>query len=77
MVVGRDGCSVLWVDLLDYKTDHVGDQGIDSIIERYRPQLQAYADSIMKLHDIPFECITARLLLLGRGEDVRVDLHGS
>jgi len=69
MVIGREGGQVTSIDLMDFKTD-VGD--VDAIIERYRPQLQAYRRAAAKLYHVDPSIITTRLVLLEAGRVVAV-----
>jgi len=71
VVIGyRDG-DALWADVIDYKSDWVGDDGGHALLKRYTPQLQTYIDALSAMLDLPEESVTARLLCTGPGIDLQ------
>jgi ATP-dependent exoDNAse (exonuclease V) beta subunit len=61
LVVLRDGERVMGADVLDYKTDEVGDapRAIDARVEHYRPQLEAYRRAAARILAIPLSSVSA------------------
>jgi ATP-dependent helicase/nuclease subunit A len=68
LVVLRDGSQIIGADVLDYKTDDVGDdpRATDARVEHYRPQLEAYRAAARMLA-IPPAMVSSRLLFVGPG----------
>jgi ATP-dependent exoDNAse (exonuclease V) beta subunit len=69
LVVLRDGSQIIGADVLDYKTDDVGDdpRATDARVEHYRPQLEAYRRAAARMLGIPQSSVSARLLFAGSG----------
>lgn len=59
--------------LIDFKTDRVtANQSIEVLVERYRPQVEAYRRALSTLLGLPMDKITAELLFVGEGQSVAV-----
>ncbi len=69
LVVLRDGSQIIGADVLDYKTDDVGDgpRAIDARVEHYQPQLEAYRRAAARMLGISPAMVSARLLFVGPG----------
>ena len=69
LVVLYDGPRIVGADILDYKTDDVGDnlRAIDARVEHYRPQLEAYRRGAAQMLGISPTMVSARLLFVGSG----------
>ena len=75
VVLGRRDGTLAWADIIDFKSDWVGDDGGASLLERYGLQLQGYVDALVHHLSIPSEQVTARLLCTGPGIDIALDHH--
>lgn len=62
-------------EVIDYKTDHVADEeALTKLQEFYRPQVQAYRNSIARLLSLDFDTqVTVRLAFLGADRVLEVD----
>ena len=47
-IIEPDGITVL-----DFKTDHVTEAGLPQALERYRLQVQTYADALSRIFELP------------------------
>jgi ATP-dependent exoDNAse (exonuclease V) beta subunit len=57
----------LWAEIIDFKTDDVStDAALSQRIDRYRPQLRAYADALVSMFDLSPACVHATLLFAAR-----------
>ena len=45
--------AVDFITVLDFKTDYVTQETIDSRTEYYRPQVTAYADALSRIYNLP------------------------
>ena len=73
LVVWRRDGHVLWADVIDFKTNLVGDDAAeDNLVAHYRPQLDAYRRAVSRAFDLPLERVSARLALVSRGTVRRV-----
>lgn len=74
VVIQRDAHGrPLSAELLDFKTDRVGDEGISPILHMYHPQIRAYQKALAIMLDLPLDRIEASLLLTGPGMKVKVN----
>ena len=56
LLQGVVDCAILEPDgitVVDFKTDYVTDDTIDMTTERYRPQVEAYADALRRIFKLP------------------------
>lgn len=69
VVLHRRSDKIEKADLIDFKTDHVhaGGSNLLDLIERNRPQVEAYHKALAKILDIDGNRITARLLFTSSG----------
>jgi len=70
LVVLYDGTRPVGADVLDFKTDRVpadDPAAIDSRVEFYRPQMEAYTQAVGTMFDLPAERISARLIFVEPG----------
>jgi ATP-dependent exoDNAse (exonuclease V) beta subunit len=68
LVVWRRDGRPLWADVIDFKTNPVGDDWAeDRLVAHYRPQLDAYRRAVSRAFDLPLERVSARLALVARG----------
>jgi ATP-dependent helicase/nuclease subunit A len=72
VVIGRQNGAAVWADVIDYKSDWVGDDGGVALLERYTPQLQTYVDAVQAMLNLPVGSVTARLLCTGPGIDLQL-----
>ncbi len=58
------------VEVIDYKTDRVGhvESGVMGAVDRYQPQLRAYAEAIAPRFGVAAESVRTRLVLVETGE---------
>lgn len=64
---------VLAADVIDFKTDRLkGSDGLDTKVEHYRGQLQAYSRAVTRLYGLGPGQIATRLVFLGSGQVVPV-----
>jgi ATP-dependent exoDNAse (exonuclease V) beta subunit len=67
LVLGRREGEVVWADVVDYKTDAVGAEGLADLVTYYRPQLERYRDVIVAQYDLAPDAIRMRLVFLSPG----------
>ena len=70
LVVRYDGTRPVEADVLDFKTDRLRTDeraAIDARVEFYRPQMEAYAQAVGTMFDLPAEHISARLIFVEPG----------
>ena len=69
LVLWSDADRIVAAELLDFKTDAVGESGvlIESRINEYRLQLETYRRAVSRLFGIEVSCVTARLLFVKPG----------
>jgi len=74
LVLIRRGEQVLAADIIDYKTDVISPEGLDSHerTAHYRRQLQAYADAVSTIYELAPERIATRLLFVESDQIVPV-----
>ena len=72
VVVGRLEGRPIWADIVDYKSDWVGDDGGAALLERYGSQLHGYVDALVRLLSLEPDHVTARLLCTGPGLDLQL-----
>ena len=41
------------ITVIDFKTDYVTDETLPAVVERYRPQITAYADALERIYHMP------------------------
>ncbi|TWT56801.1 ATP-dependent helicase/nuclease subunit A [Thalassoglobus neptunius] len=75
LVTFRVNGQVVAADIIDFKTDGIGNDVIEfeDRMQVYRPQLRSYRRAVEKLYGIPQECIAARIVLLAAGRVIPVD----
>ena len=71
VVIGYRNGDALWADVVDYKSDWVGDDGGQELLKRYSSQLQIYIDALVEMLHLPAERVTSRLLCTGPGLDLQ------
>jgi ATP-dependent exoDNAse (exonuclease V) beta subunit len=69
--VHREG-RLVGAEVIDYKTDAIGEGGAEAIVEEYRPQIQAYRQAVARMHGLPVQNVTAKLLLIEAGLAVEI-----
>ena len=72
VVIGYGSGVPLWADVIDYKSDWVGDDGGCALLQQYRSQLQTYIDALVGMLNLPEGSVTARLLCTGPGLDLQL-----
>ncbi len=68
-----DNGQIKRVDLIDFKTDRLGPDGVAPLIDHYRPQIQTYQRTLTKLLPVDIDAIRARLWFVG--DDVLADVE--
>ena len=56
LLQGVVDCAILEKDgitILDFKTDRVNEDNFESVLSRYRPQVEAYAQAMGRIYDLP------------------------
>lgn len=79
-VVGYDASgSAAWARLIDFKTDHLGEQAqyLEASVRRYRPQVDAYRQALASLLRLDPVQIEAALLFVVPGVAVDVTGHST
>jgi ATP-dependent exoDNAse (exonuclease V) beta subunit len=70
VVLARRGEALLCAEIVDFKTDRLGvadgaaAAALDELVERYRPQMQAYRRALCALTGLAPERVACRLLVL-------------
>jgi ATP-dependent exoDNAse (exonuclease V) beta subunit len=72
VVVRKSEESVVDVEVLDYKTDGLGEETLSEKVERYRKQIEVYKWAAMKLFGVDESHVSARLLFVRAGKSVGV-----
>ena len=70
LVLQRRDDQLLAADIIDFKTDAIDETdpaSIDTAVDHYRPQLEAYRTAVSKMFQLPLSSVTARLLFVGPG----------
>lgn len=70
LVMMYDRDDLVAAEVIDFKTDVVppdDPDGLDAIVEHYRPQQEAYREAVSKMYNLERDRISARLLLVGAG----------
>lgn len=73
LVLVRREDKLLAADIIDFKTDAISPDdstAVDTLAERYQPQIAAYRHAVAEMFRLSPERITARLLFLAVGETV-------
>ena len=58
LLQGVVDCALLEPDgitILDFKTDYVTDQTLPALIDRYRPQIETYAEALHRIYELPIK----------------------
>lgn len=72
VVVKRQGGKAIRAEVLDYKSDRVAVEMMESLVETYRPQVAAYRGALSQMLGLGMADITAKLLFLMPGRVVKV-----
>ncbi len=67
LVLARSAGQVVWAQIIDFKSDSPGPEGLDGLVERYRPQLRCYAEIVAELYDLAPDALSVQLLFLRAG----------
>jgi ATP-dependent exoDNAse (exonuclease V) beta subunit len=67
LVLGRRAGEIVWADVLDYKTDHVGEAALDERAAYHRPQLESYGRVVAAQTGLSEDAIRLRLIFLEPG----------
>ena len=73
LLQGVVDCALLEPDgitVLDFKTDHVTEETLPQARERYRPQLEAYAEALERIYEQPIKARYLYFFHLNRLEEV-------
>ena len=76
LVLVFEGDRLISADIIDYKTDHVGDD-VDRKSSHYAPQLTAYRQAVAKLYGLPINSIGCKLVFVGSDRIVALDSDGA
>ena len=70
IVLGTTSGIVVAADIVDFKTDYLGEQNEELLdkVKHYEPQLNAYRDTISQMFKLPTDAVTARLLFVSANE---------
>ena len=69
LLQGVVDCALLEEDgitILDFKTDRVSEDSVDAVAERYRSQVQTYADALTRIYELPVKAVYLYLFRLNR-----------
>ena len=72
LVLTYEGDKLLAAEVIDYKTDAVEGEALQSRINHYRPQLNAYRQATARFCKLPLERVSAQLVFVA--QDLIVDL---
>ena len=70
LVLARQGTQVVWAEVLDYKTDQVDEDDLQSRVDYYAPQLRSYARVVAAQTGLAVSDIRQRLCFLSLGRVV-------
>lgn len=74
LVLVRAGGELLAADVIDYKTDFVDNDGqLQDVVERYRPQINAYRRAVAAQTGVPMQRIHGRLVFVSADRIVPID----
>ena len=59
------------ITIVDFKTDHVTEDTVEALIQRYRPQVTAYAEAMARIFEKPVKGVYLYLFQLERFEEVQ------
>ena len=69
LLQGVVDCALMEADgitVLDFKTDHVTEETLPAVVERYRPQVEAYGDALRRIYEMPVKAMYLYFFRLGR-----------
>ena len=69
MLKGVVDCDLIETDgitVVDFKTAHVTEDTIDTVARRYRPQVEAYAQALCRIFQMPVKRSLLYFFRLGR-----------
>ena len=69
LLQGVVDCALMEADgitVLDFKTDHVTEETLPAVVERYRPQVEAYGDALRRIYEMPVKAMYLYFFHLGR-----------
>lgn len=72
VVVERQGGKAIRAEVLDYKSDRIEGEMVESLVETYRPQVTAYCRALTQMLGLGEADVVAKLLFLMPGRVVRV-----
>ena len=64
-LIGQDGLTII-----DFKTDRVTESTVDAAAERYRPQVETYAEALSRIYEMPVKAKKLYFFRLKRFVDV-------
>jgi len=73
LLQGVVDCALLEADgitILDFKTDQVTEKTLPDAVERYRPQVQTYAEALSRIYQMPVKARYLYFFRLGRFEEI-------
>lgn len=74
LVLVYENGNIVAADVIDFKTESVEAPSLQSKIEYYRPQLQAYREAVSQFARIPIEKVAGRLVFVDSGQVVNLEL---
>ena len=73
LLQGVVDCALLEPDgitVIDFKTDRVTEENVGQAVERYRPQVEAYAHALERIYDLPVKARYLYFFQLGKFMDI-------
>jgi len=58
LLQGVVDCALLEEDgitVVDFKTDYVTEKNLTAVVERYRPQVETYAEALVRIYEMPIK----------------------
>ena len=77
LVLIYEANQVVAADIIDYKTEQVDEQSIESITAHYRPQMEAYRQAAARFTGLEMDRVHCRLVFLNGDRIVDLDHHSS
>ena len=74
LILVYQGNKITGADIIDFKTDAVDGSNLQELIGYYRPQMSGYRDAVSKFTRLPIDKISTRLVFLGTGQVINLDL---
>ena len=58
------------ITVVDFKTDRVDEESLETAVNRYRPQVKAYAHALSRIYGLPVKRACLYFFRIGQFQDV-------